>query len=414
MRDRLDELSDLAARCAAESAWALSDDDLVAALDAAHRLEQSAAAAKAHLVRQLDARGLARSQDGSGIVSWLVARLRIDPQPARDLVKLASAVDRFERLDRAYSAGEVHSRQVVAIAEALDDLPAEVGAEILERAETALVDFAQQFEPARLRKIGPRILHHVAPEVVDAQDEEALKREEQIARRRRGFTLGTPFEGVVRVSGYLPTEDAAVVRAALDPLCAPQPDDTRIPAQQRADALVDVCRLALSGGQLPDNGGERPQLAVTVSYDAVSGELRRARLDSGELLSAGAARRVACDAQLLPIVLGGSGQVLDVGRTRRVATGALRRAVVARDQCCAFPSCDRPPQWCSAHHIKHWADGGATELDNLVLLCGRHHQLIHDGDWQVRLGADRHPDFIPPAHIDSDRRARRNIFHRRT
>jgi len=414
MQEALEELGAGAAKCAREPAWALPDAELAACLDAAHRLEQSAAAAKAHLVRQIDARGLAKTQDRRGIVSWLRARLKIDPQAARDLLEAANALDRYEHLDQAFSAGEIHTRQVLAVAEALDDLPADVGADIAERAQTTLVSWASELEPAKLRRIGTRILEHVAPERADQQDEEALRREEERARRRRAFTLSTPFEGSVRVSGYLPVEDAAIVRAALDPLCTPRPGDPRTPAQQRADALVDVCRLALNCGDLPDNGGERPQLAITVSYDAVSRELRRARLDSGESLSAAAARRVACDAQVLPIVLDGPGQVLDVGRSRRLATGALRRALIARDQGCAFPGCDRPPRWCAAHHIRHWVDGGATDQNNLVLTCGEHHRLIHEGDWQVRLDRDGQPEFIPPAYVDATRRPRRNIFHRRT
>ena len=403
-----------AAKCAATAVWALSDDDLLACLDAFHRLEQSAVAGKAHVVRQIESRGLADSQNRHGIANWLRGRLRIDSSAARELVELARWLDRFPQLDRAFTAGELHTRQAVQIASALDELPADTEAEIVERAETAMVGFAHDLAPAELRRIGNRILQHVAPERADEQDEAALRREEQRAHRRRSFTLSVPFEGMVRLSGYLPVEAAAVVRAALDPLCVPQAGDERSPGQMRADALVEVCRLALDCGRLPDNGGERPHVSVTVSFDAVHRVLRGARLDTGESMSGDAARLAACDAQLLPIVLGGPGQVLDVGRARRLATGPLRRALVARDRGCAFPGCGRPPTWCYAHHIKHWADGGATDQDNLVLLCGHHHRLIHEGEWEVRLGPDRRPEFIPPAHIDAERRPRRNVFHPRT
>jgi hypothetical protein len=414
MLEALEQLGEGAAKCAGDPVWALSEEELVACLDAAHRLEQAAAAVKAHLVHQIELQGVTGSQDRRGIVRWLRGRLRLDPQAARELVELSRALYRYEHLDRAYSAGDIHTRQVSAIAEALDELPADLDADLVDLAQTELVDWARQFSPAKLRRIGTRILEHVAPDRADADEEEALRREEERARRRRAFTLSAPFEGSVRVTGYLPVEDAAIVRAALDPLCAPIPGDERTPAQQRADALVDLCRLAMSCGDLPDNGGERPQLSVTVSYDAVNKELRRARLDTGESLSAEAARRIACDAQVLPVMLGGAGQVLDVGRSRRVAIGALRRALVVRDQGCAFPGCDRPPRWCAAHHMKHWADGGATDQDNLVLLCGEHHRLVHEGDWEVRLGQDKRPDFIPPASIDPGRRPRRNMFYRRT
>ncbi|MFL6131015.1 MAG: HNH endonuclease signature motif containing protein [Mycobacteriales bacterium] len=112
-------------------------------------------------------------------------------------------------------------------------------------------------------------------------------------------------------------------------------------------------------------------------------------------------------------MLGGAGQPLDLGRSRRLFTGPLRRALVLRDRGCAFPGCDRPPGWCEAHHIRHWAAGGKTSLGNGVLLCGTHHRLIERGDWQVRLAADGYPDFHPPPWIDPDGRPRRNHLHDR-
>src|SRR5262245_53363598 len=93
--------------------------------------------------------------------------------------------------------------------------------------------------------------------------------------------------------------------------------------------------------------------------------------------------------------------------------GAARQGVLARDGGCAFPGCDRPPRWTDVHHIVSWVDGGATDLDNGVALCGHHHRLIHHSDWKVRLAPDRRPEFIPPPHIDPDQRPRRNAYHPR-
>ncbi len=107
-------------------------------------------------------------------------------------------------------------------------------------------------------------------------------------------------------------------------------------------------------------------------------------------------RRLACDADLIPIALGTTGEVLDVGRLHRLVTPALWRALVCRDRHCAFPGCTRPPLMCHAHHIVHWLHGGTTKLHNLVLLCGHHHRLIHHTPWQVRIGTDGHPEFLPP------------------
>jgi hypothetical protein len=410
----LEQLEAAAVKCAATPAWPLSDADIADCLDIAHRLQQEAAATLLHLVHAADTRDIAHHQGCRTTAGWLRSRLRLDPLAARTLVEQAAALDRHPAVDQALSCGAVDQAQAAAVTSALDDLPPEVDADTTRQATTVLLDWAGELEAAKLRKLGTRILAHVAPEIADRRDDAALAREQQRAHRNRGFTLGLPVAGAVRVSGLLTAEDAATVRAALDPLCTPQAGDTRTPAQQRADAFVDICRLALRTGELPDNGGEPPQVTVSVAFDALTGSLGSGSLDTGEQLTAEAVRRLACDARILPMVLGGHGQVLDAGRSRRLASGPLRRALVLRDGGCAFPGCDRPPRWTNSHHIVHWADGGTTDLDNLVLLCGQHHVVIHQGDWTVQLGADRLPQFLPPAYVDQTRRPRRNMFHRRT
>jgi hypothetical protein len=289
-------------------------------------------------------------------------------------------------------------------------------ARIAEAAERFLISSADQITAAGLRKLGDRILAHVAPEIADRADEAALRRLEKRAHTKRSFTLSRPVDGMVRLSGSLDVEAAAIVQAALQPLGVPAPGDDRTPAQRRADALVEVARLALRTGELPEHGGEPPQVAVTIRFDALTRMLGAGMLDTGERVSAATVRRMACDARVLPVVLGGAGQVLDAGRARRLASGPLRRAVVARDGGCAFPSCDRPARWCDAHHLRPWSSGGATCLDNLVLLCRRHHRLLHDPSqgWRARLGRDRLPEFVPPPWIDLLQRPQRNLYHPRT
>jgi hypothetical protein len=137
-------------------------------------------------------------------------------------------------------------------------------------------------------------------------------------------------------------------------------------------------------------------------------------LDDAGLLTPASVRRLACDAAILPAVLGSHGQILDFGRQRRTFTGPLRRALVLRDGGCAFPGCDRPARWCDSHHIQHWTDGGPTRLDNAVLLCGHHHRVIHQARWLVRVNPrDGRPEFVPPADLDPNQLPRRNTYHRR-
>jgi Domain of unknown function (DUF222) len=412
--EALEQLRTDAAKHVDAALWSLSDAELSACLDTLHQLEQTVAALRSHVVRQIDARGVAAANGFRHTAGWLRDRLRLDPIAARDMVDQAAALDRRPNLDRALAAGAIDGRQATVIADTLAALPAGIDLAVIADAEATLLDLAAQFPPGQLRRLGTRILDHVAPEVADEADRTALALAEQRALRRRALTLSVPVDGSVRVSGHLTVEDAAIITAALDPLCAPRPADDRTAGQRRADALVDICQLALRTGSLPDHGGEPAQVVVTVPYDVLTGELRRGVLDSGPRVSPDAVRRLACDAQVLPAVLGGAGQPLDIGRSRRLFTGPIRRALVLRDRGCAFPHCDRPARWCDAHHMVSWLHGGPTNLANGVLLCRRHHRIIHGGEWTVRLGADELPEFIPPAHIDPARRPRRNLYHRRT
>ncbi|MEV6971162.1 DUF222 domain-containing protein, partial [Hamadaea sp. NPDC051192] len=193
----------------------------------------------------------------------------------------------------------------------------------------------------------------------------------------------------------------------------PGEPDLRSAGARRADALVEVCQRIMSAGELPDNGGEKPHLTITLPWDALQAKVGAGLLDTGDLLTPETVRRLACDAMIIPAVLGGDGQVLDVGRARRLIDGPLRRALVLRDKGCAFPGCDRPPQWCHGHHVRSWADGGDTCLANSVLLCGFHHREIHHGHWEVRMRPDGFPEFLPPAFVDPQRRPVRNTLHRR-
>ncbi|WP_051723910.1 HNH endonuclease signature motif containing protein [Micromonospora chokoriensis] len=416
MVEELALADDAVAACTSAAPWALTEHDLITALHVAHRLEQRLAAVKLTLVREVDGRGTATAQGASSTAVWLRDRLRLGVGAARRLVELAATLDTAPPGVRdALTGGAVDVEQVRVIADTVTTVHATAGPEAADKAVGVLVDWAAQFDASLLRKLGTRILDHVAPEVADAAADAALRAAESRAARDRHVTFNEQPDGRLRLTGILDTEAAAALRAAIDPLTAPSgPDDTRTPGQRRHDALADVCRIALRTGDLPEHGGDVAQVVVTTSYDELTRQLGSGALDTGLQLTPDTVRRLACDASVLPAILGGAGQPLDVGRQRRLITGPLRRALVLRDRGCAFPGCDRPPRWCDAHHIRHWADGGPTSLDNAVLLCGHHHRHLHHSDWTVRLGGDGHPEFIPPAWLDPTQLPRRNHYHRRT
>jgi hypothetical protein len=401
--------------CVDASVWALPEPALVAALDAVHALEQRLAAVKLALVREVEGRGVAAAHGATSTTVWLRQRLRLTVPAARRLVETAASVDAAPATVRdALAAGAVTGEHARVIADTVATVSEQAGAAAADKAVAVLLDWAGQFEPTLLRRLATRILDHVAPEVAEAAARRALEAEAAYDERHRELTWSARPDGRLRLTGWLDAEAGALLRATLDPLTEPAgPGDTRDPAQRRHDALAEVCRLVLRGGDLPEHGGEPPQLVVTVGYDALTSRLGAGTLDTGVQLTPDRVRRLACDAAIMPAVLGGAGQVLDMGRQRRLITGPLRRALVLRDGGCTFPGCDRPPRWAEGHHIRHWADGGETSLANAVLVCRHHHRQIHHHEWEVQLGGDGHPEFLPPAWLDPDRRPRRNQYHRR-
>jgi hypothetical protein len=172
--------------------------------------------------------------------------------------------------------------------------------------------------------------------------------------------------------------------------------DPRDHGARMFDALVQLARMAQVTGALPECHGGVPQVVVTIDYGDLEEGLGQGTTTLGQEIDPATMRRLACDADLIPGVLDSEGRVLDVGRTQRLVTAAIWVALVLRDQHCAFPGCRRPPVMCHAHHIVPWVDGGVTSLDNLVLLCGTHHRIVHGTPWQVRLGSDGRPEFRPP------------------
>ena len=180
-------------------------------------------------------------------------------------------------------------------------------------------------------------------------------------------------------------------------------------AQRNADALAELLRRSAIAGTTPARHGSRATITVSMALETLERRLGApgATLDWSGPISAETARRLACDAQVIPVLLGSCGEPLDVGRASYPVTQAIWRALVARDGGCSFDSCGRPPEWTEAHHRIHWEDGGETSVANCCLLCDYHHRRVHHDGWDVILinGAIH---VIPPPWIDSTRRPRRN------
>ncbi len=221
------------------------------------------------LPREMDGRGIPTEQGAPSITAWLRDRYRLSPSAAGQQVRLATALDtQLSQAAAALAAGTINPEQAQLIAKTIPTLLQEHRA----AGEKVLVEQCATSGPKELGRIAAHLLDRVASEIAEQRAAAQLARDERRAYEDRCLHLSDVHGGaLVRLSGWLDRESAAVVRAAIDPLCALRPGngepDPRSPGQRRADALVDVCRLASACGDLPDNGGDRPQVTLTIDSD---------------------------------------------------------------------------------------------------------------------------------------------------
>ena len=175
---------------------------------------------------------------------------------------------------------------------------------------------------------------------------------------RMGLDIGSRNirTGLTPIDGHLDDHGVAVVKTAIDALAAPVAEsdgmkDTRSPANRSAHALVAALRGYLDAGQGPTEGRERPHVTIVLNWDVVSGAIADAHDDTAAAVSPAQARKFLCDAEISPVILGSEGEIVDVGRRPRTFPAAIRRAAAIRDGGSAWPACNRPQQWCDAHHV---------------------------------------------------------------
>jgi hypothetical protein len=231
-------------------------------------------------------------------------------------------------------------------------------------------------------------------------DLDAAEQDAQQLRDRRYLNVSPTLGNLVRIDGQLDPEAGQTLLTALRSITDPQqldPTDTRTPGQRRADALTQMCADHLASGKSPISGGFRPQVTVTASYETLLGLLDGTGCETEDcgLLTPGIVRKILCDAEVTPVVLGGGSLPLDIGRSSRTIPWWIRNLLNLRDKGCVIPGCQSRPRYCDAHHVIHWLHGGPTCLENLCLLCARHHTMVHDGtitlpDWVLEM-ADRLP-----------------------
>jgi len=292
----------------------------------------------------------------------------------------------------ALEAGRIPVRSAAAVvteAERLRPLLAE-GAEphVLE----GLVSMAEQHGPRGCRMVRPALLARYGFDDVLQGEQDGAKRFVALTQPHDDGT------GVFEYRLALDVEGKAVLEAALGPLSAPRPvdgeRDLRSSDQRRGEALVELVRRAVAAGESVPTG-PKAQIFVTMDWESLAAGLRGAGTtvggsDTGTLLAPETVRRLACNASIIPMVLGTAGEILDQGHQHRFFTPAQTRRLWLRDGGCTYPGCSMPPHWTDGHHLIHWADFGPTDLGNAALLCERHHTVVHSRRLAGQVVEDRH------------------------
>ncbi|MBM4599303.1 DUF222 domain-containing protein [Rhodococcus hoagii] len=383
-------------------------------LDICHAIEQLEAL-RAAIVAEIDERAVSFDTLGfRSVKQWLAANTLLEVPAAARILALGRMLSRQPEIADAFNSGDISAEHAALIGKFCETPPRGMPNEALGSCRKVLLDAASgpTATTTTVRTCISRLERiFESDELPPSEDTE-----------RNEFHASKTLNGRVAVKGDLDAVTGEMLLTALSSLTKPRnpvddPAEKRTPARQRADAFSEILRRYLDSGEAPIEGGERPHLSLHVNAADLArsesahewtptddgsdlfGDKDIARMPHAGPLSIATARRLACDCHLTPIVMD-DGVPLNLGRTSRTVSKKQRRALIARDHGCAFPGCGTPPAHCEGHHVKHWADGGPTDLDNLVLLCRYHHQLLHHSHWDVRIGADRHPWFTPPSTVD--------------
>ncbi|MCA1006166.1 HNH endonuclease [Rhodococcus hoagii] len=383
-------------------------------LDICHAMEQLEAL-RAAAVAEIDERAVAFDTLGfRSVKMWLAANTLLEVSTAGRILGLGRMLSRQPEIADAFNACAISAEHAALIGKFCETPPRGMPNEALDACRKVLLDSATG--PAATTTTVRTCISRL--ERIFESDE--LPPSEDTERNE--FHASKTLNGRVAVKGDLDAVTGEMLLTALSALTKPcnpmdDPAGARTPARQRADAFAEILRRYLDSGDAPIEGGERPHLSLHVNATDLAraeadhewtdahgdpdlfGDTDVARMPHMGPLSIATARRLACDCHLTPIVMS-DGVPIDLGRSSRTVPKKQRRALVARDHGCAFPGCGAPPAHCEGHHVKHWADGGPTDLDNLVLLCRYHHQLLHHSHWEVKIGTDRKPWFTPPSTVD--------------
>ncbi|SDW13237.1 HNH endonuclease [Saccharopolyspora shandongensis] len=403
------------------SAESYSDAELVGGIAEIEQAIRAARMEQLRLIAEAERRRLFVEQGARSMSVWLQGLLNVDSHDAKTRIRVAGDVQEADSeggaqlpdlpaTAAALAEGSIGLEHAKVISKCKQNLLESSRDHDLAKVEAILADHATRMCPRDLAKLADRIRYLL--------DQDGARRDEEAQHEARELHYATARDGMLVIKARLDRETGAKFVEAIRPLSAPRPEtdgekDPRTAGQRNADGFAAMVDIVLDSDQMPRTGGQRPHLNVTIDFDDLKRTLLKAA-DEGmpgtlgateQSITAENIRRIACDCEVLPTALGGDSLPLDVGMSQRTAPTHIRAALLHRDGACAFPGCDRPPGTPQAHHIVHWADGGPTEINNMVMTCAHHHRVIHNQHWKIEM-QDSRPVFIPPTSVDRSRTPR--------
>ncbi len=387
----VDELHACLDRLATLDAASLSDEEQGALVRELSRAEARVSGLKLKVLAAAEKSATARRAGAGSTGQWAARLSRADGAEAHRQVALAGRLARRTATQQALALGRISAAHADVIVRADTQLPNSVTVDQRATVEEALLEKAQTMSPSTLRRAARRAIEAIEPDpaAVDAHEDTLLRDEEAAARARSRLTLHDNRDGTVTGHFTVPTLHGHLLGKILGTMTAPR--RARLGASRaqggppqgpdmdwRHARGLAFCELL---EHLPTDH-LHPRTAATIVVTIEAGGLRdklaAAGLDTGDKISAGEARRLACGAGIVPAVLDGRSQVLDLGRRQRLFSEPQRVAIGVRHDTCAAEGCERPFAWCELHHRRPWGRLGRTDLDEAIPLCHFHHQRIHD------------------------------------
>ena len=278
------------------------------------------------------------------------------------------------------AAGQVSEEQAAVIVRGVESLPVEHRRD----AEEHLVGCASMHDPVALRRLAARILEVVAPDIAEDHERKALERQETLAEEACRFTIADDGHGLCHGRFTLPSHVGAMLKQAVLAINSPRHRQHSGTPKGLGHAFCEYV-TRYPADRLPQAGGVDATVVVTMTLENLLGDSHTpALLDTGDPVTADQARKLACEAGIIPMVLGGKPEVLDLGRRRRLYDRSQRIAIRHRDQHCTSHGCDWPAAMCHVHHNTPWSRGGNTNIADGRLLCPRHHTYAHKPKYQMK------------------------------